>query len=41
MVVWGALTIVFSICAAVWIVARFATQQVQRGLRSWQARRAA
>jgi hypothetical protein len=41
MLVWGVLTILFSICAGVWIVARFMTQRVQRGLRAWQARRAA
>jgi hypothetical protein len=37
---WAVLAIFFWICAGIWIVARFATQQVQRGWRAWQARRA-
>lgn len=41
MVMWAALAIFFWICAGVWIVARFTTQQAQRGWRAWQARRAA
>jgi hypothetical protein len=40
-VLWGILGTFFWICAGVWIVARFATQQVQRGWRAWQAHRAA
>jgi hypothetical protein len=40
-VVWGVLAIFFWICSAVWIVARFATRQVQRGWHGWQAHRAA
>ncbi len=39
-VLWGALAIFFWICAGVWIVARFATQQVQRVMRALNARRA-
>jgi hypothetical protein len=38
---WAVLAIFFWICAGVWIVARFATQQAQRGWRALQARRAA
>jgi hypothetical protein len=37
---WAVLAIFFWICAGVWIVARFGTQQVQRVWRAWQARRA-
>jgi len=40
-VVWGALAIFFWICLGVWIVARFTTQQAQRGWRAWQAHRSA
>jgi len=39
-VVWGVLAIFFFICLGVWIVARFATQQAQRGWQALQGRRA-
>ena len=32
--VWGVLAIFFFICLGVWIVARFMTQQAQRGWRA-------
>jgi hypothetical protein len=32
---WGVLAIFFWICAGVWIVARFTTQQAQRAWRAW------
>jgi hypothetical protein len=34
MLVWGVLAIFFFICLGVWVVARFATQQAQRGWRA-------
>jgi hypothetical protein len=37
---WAVLAVFFWICAGVWIVARFATQQAQRGWRALQSRRA-
>jgi hypothetical protein len=40
-VLWGALAIFFFICLGVWIVARFATQQAQRGWRALRGHRAA
>lgn len=39
MVLWGVLAIFFFICLGVWIVARFVTQQAQRGWRMLQSRR--
>jgi hypothetical protein len=33
-VLWGVLAIFFYICLGVWIVARFMTQQAQRGWRA-------
>jgi hypothetical protein len=38
---WAVLAVFFWICAGVWIVARFTTQQVQRAWRAWEARRGA
>jgi hypothetical protein len=41
LVLWGVLGLFFWICAGVWIVARFLTQQVQRGWRAARRHRAA